>query len=225
MWFCDISCYSGIPCTGVRFDTYPASFPDVYHTFFDLNGVLDLMDPEWGYAQQIAKLGGLLMLKVAQAQILPWDVLRFGVKMKEWIDVDLIDYANSTDFNCSLDEYLDDLYNAVDEFREGTELFHDERKKYEDRYNNEEDNMDAEEVRKFNVILMELTRMLTLEFPDGLPGSKWFKQMIIDPGSKRYPYIWNIISDGCDDDELRYAFNLTSTMILDAAELLNSIVE
>ena len=59
--------------------------------------------------------------------------------------------------------------NAVDEFREGTELFDKTRNEYWDRYNHEEDDMDAEEVRKFSVILMELTRMLALEC------AKWFK--------------------------------------------------
>ena len=71
---------------------------------------------------------------------------------------------------------------------------------------------------------MQLTRMLTLE-PDseGMPNAKWFKQMIIDPGSKRYPYIWDTITNGCDETEMRLAINMTAEMIWDAGQLLQSI--
>ena len=216
--------YSGIPCIGVRFDTYPESFPDVYHTFFDLNGVLDIMDPEWKYAEQIAKLGGLLMLKVAQAQILPWDVVRFGQKMQEWVEVDLTNYAESRSFTCSLEDYIGELEDSVNAFGIGTYVFDDARQDYYDRYDNDEDKMDPDEVKEFNVILMELTRMLTLKFPDGMPNGKWYKQIIIDPGNQRFPFIWDTITNGCDDAEMRAAVNITAEMILNASSLLNSIV-
>eukprot|EP01084_Bolivina_argentea_P068334 124393_1 len=214
--------YSGIPTLGVRFDTYPNSFPDVYHTFYDLNGILDLyMDPQWKYAQRIASLGGLLMLKIAQAQILPWDVLRFADKMSEWVD-DLINRANSVD-DCSIDEYVDDLKDAVVDFKNSADLFDKKVKAYVRNNNYDEDNMDPNEVEKYNNILREMMRGLTLKYPQGMPSNRWYKQIIIDPGSKRFPYIWDTITVGCSAQDLQTAFMLTSNMIYNVSQLLHSI--
>ena len=213
--------YSGVPSIGVRFDTFPAPFPDVYHTFYDLNGVLDLMDPQWKFAESVAKLGGLLMLKVADAQILPFDVVRFGQRMKSWIDGDVVDRADA--MNCSIDGHIDMLRDAVSEFAGSAQRFDDSVKEYYAENGNDEERMDAEVVAVYNGALMEMTRSLL--YSEGRPSGKWYKHMIIDSGTRRFPYVWDRITEECDEEHLEEAFLITEAVIYNAAELLSSAIE
>merc|ERR1712130_667775 len=109
--------YSGIPSSGAGFwsNTHGAE-AYTYHTFYDLNGWLDIVDPQWLYARNIAIYGGLLMLKLSQENVLPLDITRLATKMYEWTQVDLPNYA--TQNNCSVE--LNDLVDVVIQFQNAT---------------------------------------------------------------------------------------------------------
>merc|ERR1712228_593228 len=165
----------------------------------------DLVDPKWTFAQSMATYAGLMVLKFAQQDLIPFDIPRTAMKIQQWTSEDLIQYASNS--NCSLDAYQQSLIEAVNRFESASDVF-------DDGYDVDED------VRNINEILMKFMKGLTLKYPQGLPSNKWWKQLLFAPG-KRFRFIWDVIV-GCDEEELSNAFEITVNAINDAAELLLS---
>ena len=113
--FCAFEYYSGIPTLGAGF--YSNAVAYTYHTFYDLNGWLDVVDPKWKFAETIAMYGGLLMLQVAQQDLLPFDVGRLAVKMEEWTTDTLVEHIAEEEStgNCTFGEALDDGMDSLEQ--------------------------------------------------------------------------------------------------------------
>jgi len=229
--FCPFEFHSGVPSLGINF-MGDFSLATTYHTFYDLNGWMDVVDPKWDFAESIASFGGLLMLKISQEHLLPFDVVRLAMKMEEWATVDLADYLSETekDGNCTfnstdsamatLEEKLGELVQAAMDF--------------EDLYNRTEaeiEGMDgviadgsdlSASVSSINGVLKKVMKRLTN--PDGTPASKWYKQLLWNNwGDKKFPYIWSFISDGCEDED-ESAFEEAFTITIDAINNVTALL-
>eukprot|EP01084_Bolivina_argentea_P296329 510351_1 len=227
--------YSGIPCLGPGLGgAYGNTAGHQFiHTFYDLNGFMDVIDPKWYFAQTIAQYGGLMLLRFAQNDLIPFDVTRIALKMSEWTQIngDLRNFANNR--NCLLFEnYIDLLIESTSNFQNSANIFTVYYYEILDEIQNTDINNYGNELKNqienINNILSNLfTQKLSLKYPNGLPSGKWYKQMIFGPpwsGNKKFPYIWDIINDGCIESELLNAFNLTVSMIDDASDLLMSFI-
>eukprot|EP00483_Globobulimina_turgida_P013687 UN13713 len=112
--FCAFEYYSGIATLGAGFTAGANSY--TYHTFYDLNGWLDIVDPKWDFAKAIAAYGGLMMLKFAQQDLIPFDIPRIAIKINEWTATDLPNHVS--DPNCSVlfDNYIGSLNEVAQYF-------------------------------------------------------------------------------------------------------------
>ena len=215
--------YSGIPSAAAGFANIPNSLywtenAYTYHTFYDLNNWLDIVDPKWDYAQTMAQYGGLIMLRLSEYDILPFDVTRLGIKLYEWATIDLPNYANNS--NCTVAEelYLR-LENVTMYFKNSTFVYNEF---IEDNTLNDDTNI--EKVEEINFVLKNMMKRLTLKADndegDGLISNPWYNQVIFKPSSSRYPYIGDTIARACDQSDIERAFNLTIQYIENAVMLI-----
>ena len=232
--FCGFEYYSGIPTLGAGF--YSNAVAYTYHTFYDLNGWLDVVDPKWKFAETIAMYGGLLMLQVAQQDLLPLDVGRLAVKIEEWATVDLaqhIEDEQSTG-NCTFGDILE---NGMQSLNESVAEFVSSVAEFETFYEMTLDNIDdagnstesgeelVESIESVNRVLKGMMKVFTLKYPEGTPASVWYKQLLFRNGNTRFPYIWDVVEDGCDGNdtvELEEAFEITVGAINNASILVSS---
>ena len=178
----------------------------IYHSRYDsFDHYIRFCDPDFQYGVALAKVAGHIVLRTADAEVLP---MRFG------------------DFSDTLDRYVGELHKLVDSTRKATEQQHklmdmhaytlvsdptrpvapperdsdvpnidlaplDEASKalkqsaqaYETAYNARVANglqLPADQLRRINVLMASMEHSLT--DPDGLPGREWFKHMIYAPG-------------------------------------------
>merc|ERR1712228_265730 len=83
----------------------------------------DLVDPKWTFAQSMATYAGLMVLKFAQQDLIPFDIPRTAMGIQQWTSEDLIQYASNS--NCSLDAYQQSLIEAVNRFESASDVFDD----------------------------------------------------------------------------------------------------
>jgi len=235
--YCPFEFHSGVPTAGINF-MGDFSLATTYHTFYDLTGWMDVVDPKWDFAESIATMGGLLMVKISQEHLLPLDVVRLAMKMEEWAVVDLATHLNETEMegNCTfnssnfgdigggavamatLEEIIGNLVRAAIDF--------------EDLYNRTESEIESaggvidedlsETVSTINGVLKNV--MKRLSYSEGTPASKWYKQLLWGNwGTTKFPWIWSFISNGCEDedyDEFQKAFDITINAINNVSALL-----
>merc|ERR1719295_2266960 len=105
--------------------------------------------------------------------------------------------------NCSIEDQVDLLSDAISQFN-GSAVQFDEAVGELYAMNGEDgEGMDTEMVAQYNAALMAMTRSLV--HPDGRPSGRWYKHMVIDAGTRRFPYIWDRITVECDEDDLEEA--------------------
>eukprot|EP01084_Bolivina_argentea_P189430 325753_1 len=225
--------YSGIP----SFETGFWGYTPTYHSFYDTNGWLDIVDPEWKYAQHIAQYAGLITLRLTQNHIIPYNVYDLYNRVNTWRNSNIPELANS--LNCDITTnilHMQLLNDSLDEFQESIDIFYSNLNEFTRKYGNdlystkinsnrnELDSDMLESVEQFNAILTGLRNCFTLKYPYGLPMNNWFKNMLWKPGSSggRLPFITDIIRLGCVEEEVTNAFNITASMFYKASSLLQS---
>eukprot|EP01084_Bolivina_argentea_P068335 124394_1 len=223
--FCAFEYYSGIATLGAGFTSGANSY--TYHTFYDLNGWLDIVDPKWDFAKTIAAYGGLMMLKFSQQDLIPFDIPRVAVKITEWTENDLPNHLSPDDPDCQtiFNNYIGDLEDEASNFQDASDIFNEYYERILDiiNGNSNDDNGDdiEEDIVKINEILIGIMKRLTLEYPNGVPSNIWWKQLLWGNG-KRFPYIWDVIDNNCNDVNMSNAFSITTNAIREAADLLRS---
>jgi N-acetylated-alpha-linked acidic dipeptidase len=178
----------------------------IYHSRYDsFDHYIRFGDPDFKYGVALAQVAGHIVLRTADAEVLP---MRFG------------------DFSDTLDRYMDELHKAVDATRKATETQHklmamhayeldsdptrpvapperdsdvpkidlspldqsaralkQSAQAYEAAYAARAANglqIPAGQLRKINDLMGRMEQSLTDK--DGLPGREWFKHMIYAPG-------------------------------------------
>jgi N-acetylated-alpha-linked acidic dipeptidase len=152
----------GVPSTDVS-STGPYG---VYHSVFDnFNWFKNFGDPEFKYEQQMARVFGLEAIRMADADILPYDYEQYGREILVYLDAakkraDSVFGAESPDFK-SASEVARKFEQA------GAKMLALQRKQ------------NSGFVR-LNRALRDAERALLL--PEGLPNRPWFRHAIYAPG-------------------------------------------
>jgi N-acetylated-alpha-linked acidic dipeptidase len=137
----------------------------VYHSVFDnFAWFTKFGDPTFVYEQQMARVYGIQAMRIASADVLPFDDEEYGKEIGEYLKAA---EKKSKDAFGSQSPSFADAYKAASRMEKaGAELL-------------KEQNGGKSDAVKINQALMSTERAFLTE---GLPGRKWFKHAIYAPG-------------------------------------------
>jgi N-acetylated-alpha-linked acidic dipeptidase len=152
----------GVPST----DVGSTGAYGVYHSVFDnFNWFKKFGDPTFAYEQQMARLYGLEAIRMASADVLPFDYEEYGKEILSYIDG--AKKKAESKFGKSAPDFSP-AAEAAKRFTEaGEKILSRERKPPEDP-------------AKLNRALRDAERALLL--PEGLPNRPWYRHAIYAPG-------------------------------------------
>ena len=152
----------GIPAT----DISSTGSYGVYHSAFDnFNWFKKFGDPDFVYEQQMARLFGLEILRMADADILPLDYQEYGEEVGAYIDA--AQKKAQTQFGVRAVNF-DSAVRAAQRFAEaGAKVLREQKNPPDD-------------ATSLNNKLRRAERALLI--PDGLPNRPWFRHAIFAPG-------------------------------------------
>lgn len=189
----------GIPSTDIG-----SSGPyGVYHSAFDdFNWFKRFADPNFTYEQEMARVFGLEVLRMADADILPYDYEEYAKEIAAYIDTASKkadnDFARGTvNFSTALQ-----AVNRLEQIAE---------KVYRRQANPPHD------TSKLNQALMQTERALLL--PEGLPKRPWFRHAIYAPG--KYTGYAAVVIPGVNDAMDAHDLDRTREQIAALAAALN----
>jgi N-acetylated-alpha-linked acidic dipeptidase len=162
--------FLGIPTIGLEFDG-PYG---VYHSMYDNHyWVANFGDPGFHYHRLMAQLWGVLALRLANADVLPFDFGTYAQHLREFVRD--LEKANPT-ARGKLD--LAPLQRRTVEFQNaGRELLHEVAKRLA------RGELSPQGLAALNRAAMEIERNWLC--PDGIPGRPWFKHLLY---AARYTY-------------------------------------
>ena len=152
----------GVPST----DVSSSGSYGVYHSVFDnFAWFKKFGDPDFVYEQEMARIYGLEILRMAQADVLPYDYQEYGKEISAYLEAakkkaDTKFGGKSPDFGSAFD--------AAKHFTSaGERILDKQRNSGSDR-------------TKLNATLRQAERALLI--PEGLPNRPWFRHAIYAPG-------------------------------------------
>lgn len=159
--------HDGVPVVELQFDGPYGVYHSVYDDFYWMN---HFGDPGYRYHALMSQLWGSLALRLADADILPFDFADYGSKIREFVKEVQAKPGAATNLD------LSGLLNAVDRFEgEGKLLNEASRNKLAAG--------DASHVEEVNRAMMQVERNWLNA--DGIPGRPWFKHTLY---AARYTY-------------------------------------
>jgi len=197
----------GVPSTDIS-----SSGPyGVYHSVFDnFAWFKKFGDPDFVYEQEMARIFGLEMLRMADADVLPYDYEEYGKEIEAYID------AASKRAQSKLGVHALDVAPAMAaarHFEEAGARAKAEQKKHSNR------------TAKLNDALRGTERALLV--PEGLPHRPWFKHAIYAPGEYTgyaavvIPGVNEAIDKG-DAERARQELGVLTATLERAAKVLDS---
>jgi N-acetylated-alpha-linked acidic dipeptidase len=161
--------HDGVPVVELQFDGPYGVYHSVYDDFYWMN---HFGDPGYRYHTVMSQLWGTLALRLADADLLPFDFSAYAGKMREFVR----EVKGKPEAAKNVD--LVGLLKALDEFeREGKRLRDAAAKTLEGR------GQSAEQLDAVNHAMMQVERNWLN--PDGIPGRPWFKHTLY---AARYTY-------------------------------------
>jgi N-acetylated-alpha-linked acidic dipeptidase len=138
----------------------------VYHSVFDnFNWFKKFGDPDFLYEQQMARVFGLLAVRMADVDILPYDYEEYGKEITAYIDA--AKKKSGAEFGTQAPDFKE-AANAAHEFEKaGANILAAQRNPPSD-------------VGKLNRTLTDAERALLI--PEGLPRRPWYRHSIYAPG-------------------------------------------
>jgi N-acetylated-alpha-linked acidic dipeptidase len=138
----------------------------VYHSAFDnFNWFKKFGDPDFTYEQQMARVFGISILRMADADVLPYDYEEYGKEIVSYIEA-----AKRK----ALAEFVDQTVNFA-EASQAAHHFEQAGAKILARQKNS-----ASDAAKLNRALRDAERALLM--PEGLPNRPWYRHAIYAPG-------------------------------------------
>jgi len=138
----------------------------VYHSVFDnFNWFKKFGDPDFVYEQEMARVFGLEAIRMADADVLPYDYEQYGKEIA--IYVDAAKRKSETVFSAQPPSFADAIRAAQQFEQSGAKIRHKQK------------NPGNNSVR-LNQALRLAERALLI--PDGLPDRPWFRHVIYAPG-------------------------------------------
>jgi N-acetylated-alpha-linked acidic dipeptidase len=152
----------GVPST----DVSSSGSYGVYHSVFDnFNWFKKFGDPDFTYEQEMARIYGLEAIRMADADVLPYDYEEYGKEIAIYIDA--AKKKALTAFGDKAPNF-NEASDAAKHFEQaGTKILEKERKPPSD-------------AAKLNQTLLETERALLI--PEGLPNRAWYHHAIYAPG-------------------------------------------
>lgn len=152
----------GVPST----DVGSSGAYGVYHSVFDnFNWFTKFGDPDFVYEQQMARIFGLEAIRMADADVLPYDYEEYGKEIGIYLEAAKL--RSQTIFGNQAPP-LSDAVSAAKRFQiAGASLLAVQKSKAGDSI-------------KLNQILRDAERALLI--PQGLPGRPWYRHAIYAPG-------------------------------------------
>jgi N-acetylated-alpha-linked acidic dipeptidase len=153
----------GVPATDIG-----SSGPNgVYHSVFDnLAWFKKYVDPTFAYEQQMARIFGLEILRMCQADLLPFDYEEYAVQIKDYLEA--AKRKSSTWKNWEIQPDFAPAFHATTKLLASAKAI---------KTALEHPRSDA---AALNRRLLAAERAFLL--PEGLPGRTWFKHAIYAPG-------------------------------------------
>ncbi len=161
--------HDGVPVVELQFDGPYGVYHSVYDDFYWMN---HFGDPGYRYHTVMSQLWGTLALRLADADILPFDFSSYASKVREFVKEE----QEKPEADKNLD--LTSLLKALDEFETEGKLLDSAAKKQLSS-----GKLDAEQVQKVNRAIMQVERNWLN--PEGIPGRPWFKHTLY---AARYTY-------------------------------------
>ncbi len=138
----------------------------VYHSAFDnFNWFKKFGDPDFIYEQQMARVFGIETIRMADADVLPFDYATYAKEIGNYIEAAKKKAEN--EFGASAPRF-DAALEAVHKFERASEKISGQQKKA------------SGDVAPLNQALREVERALLI--PGGLPNRSWFRHAIYAPG-------------------------------------------
>ena len=183
-------------------------------------------------AEDIARYVGVLSMELLDRKVIPFDLYRLGVVMKEWFENELMDAM--TEYDCNPNSlgpqnYTDELFGALDEFEsvamELNEFILEIANVTDDFI--EVDSIDGDETDSLIEQTNDLLSMISKGFvyDNGIPDRIWYKNMLWAPANEDestnvFPYIFLGLKSGCDEQILSEGFDVTINLIENVTAML-----
>jgi N-acetylated-alpha-linked acidic dipeptidase len=161
--------FLGIPTVGLTFTGPYGVYHSMYDDFFWMN---HFGDPGYRYHTLMAQLWGVLALRLANAEILPYDFDSYGENIRQFVvDLNLANHVSGHIDLAPLQQHITDFQAAGRELnRAAAQAISSGR-------------LDAAAARSVNQQLMQVERNWCI--PQGIPGRPWFKHSLY---AARYTY-------------------------------------
>jgi N-acetylated-alpha-linked acidic dipeptidase len=177
----------------------------IYHSVYDdFNWYTHFSDTDFSYGQALSETAGLSVLRLADAEIIPFDFTDFTDTIRRYVDeIEHLAQTQRTDILERNREIDDGLFTATNDprrpmvapakdpvppflnlapLRNGLAVLERSSEQYEKTLGRamQGDNSARLSLPAINAQLIAVERSLTL--PDGLPGRPWYRNQIYAPG-------------------------------------------
>ena len=161
--------HDGVPVVGLQFDGPYGVYHSMYDNFYWMNHV---GDPGYRYHSLMSQLWGVLAMRLANSEVVPYDFATYATKLREFVDE--IQKKKGAKENLDLKPVL----AAVDEFEAEGRALNSAVAANLSGVTGTTKNLDG-----LNADVMAVERNWLN--PDGIPGRPWFKHMLY---AARYTY-------------------------------------
>ena len=186
----------------------------VYHSVFDnFNWFQKFGDPDFKYEQEMARVFGLLAIRMADADVLPYDYEEYGKETTAYIEA--AKKKAETEFGSQSPDFTE-AANAAHLFEKaGAKILSVQQNPPRD-------------VAKLNQTLAQVERALLI--PEGLPNRAWYRHSIYAPGE--YTGYAAVVIPGVNEaidkhdlDRTRQQIAALTSALNRAAKILDDITE
>ncbi len=189
----------GVPSTDIG-STGPYG---VYHSAFDnFNWFKKFADPDFTYEQQMARVFGTSVIRMADADVLPYDYEEYGKEIASYIDS--ARKKAQAEFAAKAPNFADAAQAAKNFEQAGARMLARQKNPPSDP-------------SKLNQALREAERALLI--PDGLPNRPWYRHAIYAPG--QYTGYAAVVIPGVNEAIDKHDLDRTRQQIAVLAEALN----
>ena len=189
----------GVPST----DISSTGAYGVYHSAFDnFNWFKRFADPDFLYEQEMARIFGIEVLRMADADVLPYDYEEYGKEVMVYVEI--ARKRADTEFGPEQAIFLDAVQAAHRFEQAGAKVLGKQAK-------------DVDDPGPLNRALLAAERGLLV--PEGLPTRPWFRHAIYAPG--RYTGYAAVVIPGINEAIDRHDLDQTRQQIAALAAALN----
>src|SRR5215471_13345671 len=151
----------GVPSTDIR----STGAYGVYHSVFDnFNWFKKFADPNFLYEQQMARIYGLELLRMAEADVLPYDYEEYGKEISAYVEA--AKKRAETKFAGRVPDFSSAAEAAKEMTKAGASIAEKQK--------------NSADSARLNHVLRQAERALLI--PEGLPNRPWYRHAIYAPG-------------------------------------------